>query len=120
MPPASGLTRAGALVFDLGINTGADTAYYLSRGWRAVALEANPRQMRHRAPQFANSTASLLNLAIHNESNRSVTFCLDGAYGVSSHVRGVTASGSAHDHISRQQTQTLLDVTFGSYVLGLH
>ena len=31
------------LVFDVGMNNGDDTAYYLSRGFRVVAVEANPR-----------------------------------------------------------------------------
>jgi FkbM family methyltransferase len=31
------------LVFDIGANTGQDTAALLSRGLRAVAIEANPK-----------------------------------------------------------------------------
>jgi hypothetical protein len=30
-------------VFDVGLHTGQDTAYYLSLGHRVVAVEANPR-----------------------------------------------------------------------------
>ena len=30
------------LIFDLGMNNGDDTAYYLSRGYKVVAIEANP------------------------------------------------------------------------------
>jgi hypothetical protein len=30
------------LVFDLGAHLGADTSYYLARGFRVLALEANP------------------------------------------------------------------------------
>ena len=69
------------LVFDLGMNTGTETAYYLSRGWRVVALEANPRQMRHWAPRFANNSAvQLVNRAIGSKSGRVVTFCTLGAF----------------------------------------
>jgi FkbM family methyltransferase len=34
------------LVFDIGAHLGADTAYYLSRGFRVVAVEANPELAR--------------------------------------------------------------------------
>jgi hypothetical protein len=30
------------LIYDVGMNDGNDTAYYLSRGFRVVAIEANP------------------------------------------------------------------------------
>ena len=30
------------LIYDVGMNTGDDTAYYLNRGYRVVAIEANP------------------------------------------------------------------------------
>jgi len=30
------------LVFDIGMHNGDDTAYYLARGYRVVAVEANP------------------------------------------------------------------------------
>ena len=30
------------LVFDIGMNNGDDTAYYLHRGFRVVAVEADP------------------------------------------------------------------------------
>ncbi len=30
------------LVFDIGVNNGEDTAYYLRRGFRVVGVDANP------------------------------------------------------------------------------
>src|ERR1051326_5291102 len=46
------------LVFDVGMNVGMDTAFYLSKGCRVIAVEANPvlcEQARHR---FANALRS--------------------------------------------------------------
>lgn len=79
------------LAFDLGMNTGSETRHYLSRGWRVVAVEANPRQFSKRAPQFVNDTnAIVLNKAIFTSSGATVRFCASGAYGVSSHIKGAT------------------------------
>jgi hypothetical protein len=30
------------LIYDVGMNNGDDTAYYLSRGFRVIAIEASP------------------------------------------------------------------------------
>ena len=30
------------LIYDIGMNHGEDTAYYLSKGFRVIAIEANP------------------------------------------------------------------------------
>ncbi|MBB3319409.1 FkbM family methyltransferase [Rhizobium sp. BK181] len=40
------------LVFDLGMNNGDDTDYYLKRGFRVVALEANPTLCESAARRF--------------------------------------------------------------------
>lgn len=42
------------LVFDLGAHLGADTSYYLARGFRVVALEANP-DLARRLPALDHS-----------------------------------------------------------------
>ena len=36
------------LVYDVGMNNGDDTAYYLRMGYRVVAFEANPVRRRPR------------------------------------------------------------------------
>ncbi len=39
------------LVYDIGMNNGDDTAYYLSLGFRTVAIEANPELVDQPAAQ---------------------------------------------------------------------
>lgn len=41
------------IVFDLGMNNGDDTAYYLARGFKVVAVEANPALCSKAAARFA-------------------------------------------------------------------
>lgn len=56
------------LIFDVGMNTGEDTAFYLKKGFRVVAIEANPLQIRRARWKFPvsvmRSRLRLLNLAI--------------------------------------------------------
>jgi FkbM family methyltransferase len=40
------------LIYDVGMNDGADTAYYLRKGFRVVAIEADPRLAEKAAGQF--------------------------------------------------------------------
>src|SRR6185503_8538306 len=43
------------LVYDVGLYDGTDTAYYLSRGYRVVAVEANPQMVARAQERFAES-----------------------------------------------------------------
>jgi FkbM family methyltransferase len=43
----------GDLVYDVGAHKGEDTAYYLAKGYRVVAFEANPELVRACARRFA-------------------------------------------------------------------
>ncbi len=56
------------LIFDIGAHNGNDTAYYLSRGFRVVAVEAHPQYcgaLYHRFPQaIAAGKLHVLNFAI--------------------------------------------------------
>src|SRR5688572_20475780 len=40
------------LIYDVGMNNGDDTAYYLHRGYRVVAVEANPALVRQARQRF--------------------------------------------------------------------
>jgi FkbM family methyltransferase len=45
------------LIFDIGMNDGADTAYYLHRGYRVVAVEANPQLAEEARARFRREIA---------------------------------------------------------------
>lgn len=50
--------RHDDLIFDVGLHRGQDTEYYLSKGFRVVAFEANPTLVRHCREQFAEAIAN--------------------------------------------------------------
>jgi FkbM family methyltransferase len=56
------------LIYDVGMNNGDDTAYYLWLGFRVVAIEANPFLVEHAKARFACDMASgrltILNVGI--------------------------------------------------------
>ncbi|GAB4516917.1 MAG: hypothetical protein Tsb0010_00920 [Parvularculaceae bacterium] len=54
--PAEGV--GNDLIFDVGMNTGVDTAYYLHKGYRVVAIEAIPQLCRQAEEKFAAEIAA--------------------------------------------------------------
>jgi FkbM family methyltransferase len=60
--------RVNDLVYDVGMNNGDDTAYYLSLGFRTVAIEASPELVEQAKARFAHEIASgrliILNIGI--------------------------------------------------------
>ena len=56
------------VIYDVGMNNGDDTAYYLSLGFRTVAIEANPELVKYAKARFAHEIASgrliILNIGI--------------------------------------------------------
>ncbi len=46
------------LIYDVGLHTGEDTAYYLNQGYRVVAIEANPLLVEQCRKRFENAIAS--------------------------------------------------------------
>jgi len=61
----------GALIYDVGMNDGRDSAFYLHRGCRVVAIEANPLLCDKARQEFSKEIASgqmtLLNVAVSQE-----------------------------------------------------
>ena len=43
------------LIYDVGLNTGQDTDYYLKKGYRVVAFEAEPRNVEYCRERFADT-----------------------------------------------------------------
>src|SRR5207253_10987847 len=41
------------LIYDVGLHDGEDTGYYLARGYRVVAIDANPSKIARAKEQFA-------------------------------------------------------------------
>jgi FkbM family methyltransferase len=66
------------LIFDVGMHRGEDTAYYLRKGFRVVAFEANPELVRTARERFAAEIADrrleIVSGAITDQARDSVTF----------------------------------------------
>jgi FkbM family methyltransferase len=65
------LTMEPALVFDIGAHKGEDAAYYLSRGFEVLAVDADPRMIEVMKRTFRSALAAgqliLLNAAVSDE-----------------------------------------------------
>ena len=46
------------LIFDLGVSEGTDTAFYLAKGFKVVAVEADPAMVRHLRARFSTEIGS--------------------------------------------------------------
>ena len=51
--PLSGSSDRTGLIYDVGLCDGGDTAFYLAKGFRVVAIEANPALVRSARERFA-------------------------------------------------------------------
>src|SRR5262249_48378305 len=70
------------LVFDIGFHNGNDTAHYLARGFRVVAVEANPALVAAGEARFADAIESgrltLLGVGISREPGEQDFFVNQG------------------------------------------
>jgi FkbM family methyltransferase len=67
------MSNVRGLIYDVGFHTGQDAAYYLARGWRVVAVEANPQLVERGKEHFASEIRSgkliILNVGIAERSD---------------------------------------------------
>lgn len=72
------MTEASSLIYDLGVHRGEDTEFYLKKGFRVVAVEADPAFCRAAAAKFAGPVAEgrlvIVNKAIAPRRGRTTFF----------------------------------------------
>jgi FkbM family methyltransferase len=72
------------LIFDLGMYEGQDSRFYLSKGFRVVALEANPELCRRNAETFAKEIAerrlTIVPKALWQEAGKTIPFYIYSAW----------------------------------------
>src|SRR4029079_18165880 len=70
----------GDMILDLGLHHGDDTDFYLRKGFRVVALEANPEFFRQARERFAaylpHGQLIIINKALDRQADRLATFYL--------------------------------------------
>jgi FkbM family methyltransferase len=85
------------LIIDVGMHTGEDTAFYLAKGFRVVAVEANPVLVSAARTRFAREIASgrlrIMDVAIANEAGVETLAVADGEFSIWSSL--------SSDYISR-------------------
>jgi FkbM family methyltransferase len=94
------------LIYDFGANEGQDTAFYLAKGFRVVAVEANPDLVDMLRATFADALADgrlvLVPHAIAPEAGQQITFYVndDNSHWSSSHRDWGTRQDTAYREIS--------------------
>jgi FkbM family methyltransferase len=92
------------LVYDVGMHDGSDSAYYLHRGFRVVAVEANPELVKQAQERFSDALEArdltVVNVAI-GEAEGEATFWVSEHTEWSSFDRSIAARrGSDHEAIT--------------------
>ena len=100
--PSSRQNVAQDLVFDVGAANGDDSAYYLRKGFRVVAVEPNPRSvsaLRDRfAAEIAGERLSLLPAAISTDEGEAQFWVCDDMPGWSSFDRAIASYCQRRHH----------------------
>lgn len=90
------------LIYDVGMGNGDDTAYYLSRCFRVVAIEANPAMVEQASRRFereiAAGTLSILNIGICEKEGELPFWICDSFSDWSSFVQSVASRGGTAHH----------------------
>lgn len=89
------------LIYDVGMNNGDDTAYYLHRGFRVVAIEADPTLVETAAARFREAIAAkrltILNIAVADKDGALPFWICDNHSEWNSFDRSI-ASRRGHPH----------------------
>lgn len=93
------------LIYDVGMNNGDDSAYYLSRGFRILAIDANPILVEQAAKRFERDIkagrATLLNIGISDDEGDLPFWICDTNSDWSSFDKAIASrDGSPHHRIA--------------------
>ena len=102
-PQNNSLKYDPELIYDIGMNNGDDTAYYLWRGFRVLAIEANPELMQNALTRFAREIRTgrlmILNVGIAEEEGSVLPFWIcDADSRLSSFDRGLASLNDCCPH----------------------
>ena len=98
------------VVFDLGMNEGQDTEYYLQSGYRVIAVEANKRLAQSNAVKYARaiseSRLTILNVGIAEKEGMMDFWVCDDKSEWSSFDRTMAATNSCRHHAESVEVWT--------------
>ncbi|TLU70996.1 FkbM family methyltransferase [Lichenicoccus roseus] len=96
------------LIIDIGVSEGNDTAYYLAKGFRVIAVEADPEQCRALRDRFAASIATgallLLNFAAGEHFGASLEIFV---HRVHQGISGIAKRAEVTDDYARHAVTTI-------------
>lgn len=102
------------LIFDIGFHRGEDTSYYLYRGYRVVAVDADEELIdsgrKHFEEEIKNGRLRLLNVAISTEKQTSLPFYISQNKLWNSVHKGIAERGGTHAMCKRIASDTLLSL----------
>jgi len=102
------------IIYDVGVNDGCDTAYYLHKGFRVVGIEASPvaaQRLRERfAAEIADGSFILLNIGIAAEAGEFPFWICDDHPEWSSFDPDIASRQSCKHHSVNVITATFSDV----------
>ncbi len=108
------------LIYDIGMNNGDDTAYYLNLGYRVIAIEANPILVEEASKRFQNEIAQnrlkILKVGIARENGSFDFWICDDHDEWSSFHKSVASRNGAQHHAIQIPCRTFASVIdeFGS------
>ena len=98
------------LIYDVGVENGDDSAYYLHKGFRVVGIEASPpavaRLRRRFAAEIADGRYTLLPVGIAARSGEAIFWVCDDMPQWSSFDRSIASRGGARHHQAIVETRT--------------
>ncbi len=101
-------------IYDVGVNDGADTAFYLSQGFRVVGIEANPLLAKDLKTRFSASiedgSFTLLEIGIGREEGEFEFWVCDDHSDWSSFDREIASRNGARHHGVVVKTRRFRDV----------
>jgi FkbM family methyltransferase len=105
------------LIFDFGLFDGTDTAFYLAKGFKVVALEARPDLAQAAQESFSNAIVDsqliIVNRALWSEAGQRIPFYVRSGWS-SVYVSSVEPDGGAAESVVQVETTTVGEL-FGSY-----
>ena len=110
----SGMRMKRKLVYDVGFNIGQDTAFYLARGHRVVAIEADPTLAEDGRKRFSRDIEAgnleIVNVGIAQEEGSAEFWICEGKPEFNSFYQGIAARNGYATHAIRIPTTRFASV----------
>ena len=105
---------ADLIIYDVGMNTGQDTEFYLKKGFKVIAIEANPVLCEEVGARFSDYIASgalkILNVGVGKEEGKLDFYVNENKTEWSSFHKGIAGRDGAELKIIRVEVLTMQSI----------